>query len=146
MDLPFDEGEIACTQCGRVWYLTKDNTIQRNPDSLECKCGKTLHSWRGACDYSCLFRQFAGIVYRVRQIRLSLVRQMEVAISIASSAVAANSAKDTIAGLAAKIARIVKTIPPRTSARRTKAPIPISISARIAPCPTVCPTRFRLSH
>ncbi|PYX32718.1 MAG: hypothetical protein DMG77_02535 [Acidobacteria bacterium] len=57
----------------------------------------------------------------MRQMRLRLVRQIDVNISIASSEVAANSAKQTIAGLADKIARTVKTMPPRTSVRWNKA-------------------------
>ena len=46
------EGEITCKKCGRVWRLTKHSLIQRDPDSIECKCGETLHSWRGACFYT----------------------------------------------------------------------------------------------
>jgi hypothetical protein len=40
--------EIRC-ECGRVWHLTKHSLIQRDRDSLECKCGKTLKRWNGAC-------------------------------------------------------------------------------------------------
>jgi hypothetical protein len=52
MGIPFDEGELTCPACGRVWDLTKHHIIQREPDTLECKCGKTLHQWRGACYYT----------------------------------------------------------------------------------------------
>ncbi len=46
------EGKITCEECGRVWHLTKHNLIQRDPDSVECKCGHTLHKWTGACFYT----------------------------------------------------------------------------------------------
>jgi hypothetical protein len=40
--------EIKC-ECGRLWGLTKHSLIQRDPDSVECKCGRTLKRWTGAC-------------------------------------------------------------------------------------------------
>lgn len=40
--------QIKC-ECGRVWNLKKHSLIQRDPDSVECKCGRTLKSWTGAC-------------------------------------------------------------------------------------------------
>lgn len=46
-DLGID-GEKKC-ECGRVWYLRKRSLIQRDPDSIECKCGRTLKEWTGAC-------------------------------------------------------------------------------------------------
>jgi hypothetical protein len=48
----FGEGEITCKKCGRVWRLTKHNLIQRDPDSVGCKCGETLHKWYGAVMYT----------------------------------------------------------------------------------------------
>ncbi len=46
------DGKIECKKCGRVWYLTKHSLIQRDPDSVECRCGETLHSWNGAVMYT----------------------------------------------------------------------------------------------
>lgn len=46
-------GEKTCQECGAVWYLTKENLIVRDPDSIECDfCGHTLHSWTGAKMYA----------------------------------------------------------------------------------------------
>ena len=40
-------GEKTC-DCGRVWDLTRESLIQREQDSLECKCGRVLIEWNGA--------------------------------------------------------------------------------------------------
>ena len=42
------EGEKTC-ECGRVWDLTKEKLIVREADSIECKCGRILKKWNGAC-------------------------------------------------------------------------------------------------
>ena len=47
-----DDGKITCKKCARVWRLTAQSLIQRNPDSVQCKCGETLHLWTGACFYT----------------------------------------------------------------------------------------------
>jgi hypothetical protein len=43
--------EKTC-ECGRVWGLTKHSVIDRESDSIECKCGRTLKRWNGACFWS----------------------------------------------------------------------------------------------
>jgi len=44
-DLGF-KGEVTC-ECGRVWLLAQEKLIQRESDSIECMCGKTLRKWNG---------------------------------------------------------------------------------------------------
>ena len=41
-------GEKTCA-CGRVWELVKYKTIETDSESIECKCGRTLKRWNGAC-------------------------------------------------------------------------------------------------
>ena len=44
------EGEVAC-DCGRIWLLTSHKLTQRDDDSIECKCGKTLKmEWSALLD------------------------------------------------------------------------------------------------
>jgi hypothetical protein len=43
--------EKDCPKCSRRWRLIKHNLIQRDPDSIECRCGETLHKWNGAVMY-----------------------------------------------------------------------------------------------
>lgn len=46
------DGEVITCSCGRVWELRKQDKVQRDPDSIECSCGKTLYKWEGAIFYT----------------------------------------------------------------------------------------------
>lgn len=41
-------GRKTCA-CGRVWELVKHKTRETDSESVECKCGRTLKRWSGAC-------------------------------------------------------------------------------------------------
>jgi len=41
-------GTKVCA-CGRVWDLVKHKTRETDSESVECKCGRTLKRWNGAC-------------------------------------------------------------------------------------------------
>ena len=42
------EGRNTC-ECGRVWLLKEIRVPQRDKNSIECTCGRTLISWNGEC-------------------------------------------------------------------------------------------------
>jgi hypothetical protein len=35
-------------RCGRIWELTDQNFIYRDPGAIICKCGETILRWSGS--------------------------------------------------------------------------------------------------
>ncbi len=44
-------GPYRCDQCSRTWLISDYHVPARDPDSLNCSCGKEIGSWRGSRQY-----------------------------------------------------------------------------------------------
>jgi len=39
-------------KCGRIWPLTSEKFIDRDPGKITCKCGETIIEWTGSRTWS----------------------------------------------------------------------------------------------